>query len=84
MYGFFPQVPLFKNTALGIKRMLSMHFEQKTYFPGQLLFRENDIGHSLYYVQTGEVQVRNDALKNKLMTHKYCSLVTPSLTCDAI
>ena len=55
------QVPLFKHTAKGLKRMLSLHIKQKTYFPGQILFRENDIGQRLYYVKQGEVQVRNYA-----------------------
>ncbi len=51
---------MFKDTCAGFKRMLSMSIKSTTYSPGQIVFKENDIGHALYYIRRGAVEVRSN------------------------
>eukprot|EP00795_Rhopilema_esculentum_P012973 gene12973-3735_t len=60
------KVPLFENTSSSFKRMLSPYIKSSIYFPGQTIFKEHDIGHTLFYIRRGEVEVFKDGKANPI------------------
>ena len=49
--------PLFTNLNEDEMEMIAELCKEKTYKPGEVIFREGDIGDSLYIVDSGQVEI---------------------------
>eukprot|EP00794_Sanderia_malayensis_P016547 gene16547-18222_t len=62
------KAPMFQDMCPGFRRMLSTSIQSTTYSPGQTVFKKNDIGHCLFYVRSGEVQIFFDESAKPIKT----------------
>ena len=49
---------MFKNTPLGFVRMLSTSVKHMLYLPNQVIVNKGDIGHEMYFIHKGRVEVK--------------------------
>lgn len=55
--GMLRQVPLFSGVAPAKLKLLAFTSDRVTYAPGQLLFRQGDVGDAAYVVLSGKAEV---------------------------
>ena len=55
------QVPLFSGVAPAKLKLLAFTSDRVTYAPGQLLFRQGDVGDAAYVVLSGQAEVMVDS-----------------------
>ena len=55
------QVPLFSGVAPAKLKLLAFTSDRVTYAPGQLLFRQGDVGDAAYVVLSGKAEVMVDS-----------------------
>ena len=58
--GMLRQVPLFSGVAPAKLKLLAFTSDRVTYAPGQLLFRQGDVGDAAYVVLSGKAEVMVD------------------------
>ena len=59
--GMLRQVPLFSGVAPAKLKLLAFTSDRVTYAPGQLLFRQGDVGDAAYVVLSGQAEVMVDS-----------------------
>ena len=59
--GMLRQVPLFSGVAPAKLKLLAFTSDRVTYAPGQLLFRQGDVGDAAYVVLSGKAEVMVDS-----------------------
>ena len=59
--GMLRQVPLFSGVAPAKLKLLAFTSDRETYAPGQLLFRQGDVGDAAYVVLSGKAEVMVDS-----------------------
>ena len=55
--GMLRQVPLFSGVAPAKLKLLAFTSDRVTYAPGQILFRQGDVGDAAYVVLSGKAEV---------------------------
>jgi len=56
------KVPMKKNISLslsGFENLLSQHMKNKYFSQGELIYKEGDIGHNMYFINSGVVELEN-------------------------
>ena len=59
--GMLRQVPLFSGVAPAKLKLLAFTSDRVTYAPGQMLFRQGDVGDAAYVVLSGKAEVMVDS-----------------------
>ena len=59
--GMLRQVPLFSGVAPAKLKLLAFTSDRVTYAPGQILFRQGDVGDAAYVVLSGKADVLVDS-----------------------
>jgi CRP-like cAMP-binding protein len=59
--GMLRQVPLFAGVAPAKLKLLAFTSDRVTYAPGQLLFKQGDVGDAAYVVLSGKAEVMVDS-----------------------
>ena len=59
--GMLRQVPLFSGVAPAKLKLLAFTSDRVTYAPGQLLFKQGDVGDAAYVVLSGQAEVMVDS-----------------------
>jgi CRP-like cAMP-binding protein len=59
--GMLRQVPLFSGVAPAKLKLLAFTSDRVTYAPGQILFRQGDVGDAAYVVLSGKAEVMVDS-----------------------
>lgn len=54
------KVPLFQNAELSLIRQLVLHLEPNIYLPGDIIFHQGEIGHGMYFIAKGKVEIYNE------------------------
>ena len=51
------QAPIFDGLGEGFLRMLSLNIKPMLYLPKQIIITRGDVGHSMFFIHRGEVEV---------------------------
>lgn len=83
---FLRKTPLFRNVELAKLKLLAFTSERLVYQPGQVVFKEGDIGDAAYLVLDGEARVTVDSPRGqqevgKVRTHEIVGEL--AILCDA-
>ena len=62
------KVPMFKNASGKLLKEIVMHLNPEVYIPGDIVFYFGDLGHSMYFVNRGSVEVVSEDLKTVYTT----------------
>ena len=54
---FYPQAPIFEGLGEGFLRMLSLNIKPMLYLPTQIIITRGDVGHQMFFIHRGEVEV---------------------------
>ena len=73
-FFFGSQAPLFRGLNPGFKRMLSLVIRPVFYMPNQLIANKGDIGHHMFYIHRGRVEVTLSCIFNNNSTRARCWL----------
>ena len=57
MCAFLFQASIFDGLGTGFLRMLSMNIKAMLYLPQQIIITRGDIGHQMFFIHRGEVEV---------------------------
>ena len=60
------QVPLFSGVAPAKLKLLAFTSDRVTYAPGQMLFKQGDVGDAAYVVLSGKAEVLVDAASGQI------------------
>lgn len=64
--GMLRQVPLFSGVAPAKLKLLAFTSDRVTYAPGQMLFKQGDVGDAAYVVLSGKAEVLVDAASGQI------------------
>ncbi len=54
------KVPLFQNAEMNLIRQLVLHLQPVIYLPGDIIFHQGEIGHGMYFIARGKVEILNE------------------------
>ena len=72
--GMLRQVPLFSGVAPAKLKLLAFTSDRVTYAPGQMLFRQGDVGDAAYVVLSGKAEVMVDSPSGQIKVSSITTL----------
>lgn len=59
------KVPLFQKAEPALIRQLVLHLEPVIYLPNDVIFQQGEIGHGMYFIAKGSVEIYNEKTKER-------------------
>ncbi|MCS6985098.1 MAG: ion transporter [Leptospiraceae bacterium] len=59
------KVPLFQGAETAFIRQLVLHLEPTIYLPGDIIFHQGEMGHGMYFIARGCVEIYNEKTKER-------------------